>query len=178
MHFDEALYWEEMRRLLSAARGALAAERLPVRVYTIAIWTDPAARRSTVSADTRTNSDARLAELAARAREQHPRLLAAGLPQAAEALLQVPSRNINPADFALRDLVEVRHRAFGRRPAGDGSEPVPEGVWDVLELALERVGLAALELFGDLPLEAGAELGVNTRRNWYGRTWAFGAPAA
>jgi hypothetical protein len=171
--FNEPLYHEEMERLLRAARGALVAEQPPVRVYTIAIWTDPAARRSSVSVDTRAHSDARVAALAAWARDQHPRLLAAGLPAAAEAALRVPPRNVNPADFALRDLVEVRHRAFGAPVA----EVSFEDVWAALESALERVGLAALELFADLPLERGAEVAVNTRRDWYGRTWVLTPPA-
>lgn len=179
MRFDQALYHEEMGRLLRTARGALTAKRPPVRVYTVAIWTDPAARVSTVSVDTRANSDARVATLAAWAREQHPRLLAAGLPDAPEAVLRLPSRNVNPADFALRDLAEVRHRAFGEPlTAGGGAAETSAELWDALEPALERVGLAALQLLGDLPLDQGAELGVNTRGNWYGRPWAFGAPAA
>lgn len=46
-------------------------------------------------------------------REHQPRLLAAGLPNAAEATLRLPSRNVNPTDFVLRELVESRHQAFG-----------------------------------------------------------------
>ncbi|HEX6050936.1 MAG TPA: hypothetical protein VFZ21_16770, partial [Gemmatimonadaceae bacterium] len=91
--FDESLYHEEMGRLLRAALGALAAERPPVRVFTIAIWTDPTVRLSTVSVDTRAHSDAKVAALAAWARRQHPRLIAAGLPEAAEAALRLPPRN-------------------------------------------------------------------------------------
>jgi hypothetical protein len=179
MQFDQALYHDEMVRVLRAARGILAGQRPPVRVYTVAIWTDPSARLSTVSVDTRAHSDAQVAALTAWAREEHPRLVATGLADAADAALRLPRRNVNPADFALRDLVEVRHQAFGQAPAG-GSSPVEPSaeLWDALEQALERVGLAALQLFADIPLELDAELGVNTRGDWYGRTWAFGAPAA
>ena len=173
MQFDEPLYREEMHRLLRAARGALAAERPALRLYTVAIWTDPAARVSAVSVDTREHSDVRVAALAAWAREQHPRIVAAGLPEAAEAALRVPIRNINPADFALHNVVELRHRAFG--PAAGFENP--DAVWKELEPALVRVALAALELFADLPLEDGAELGVSTPSDWYGRTWALRATA-
>jgi hypothetical protein len=178
MRFDEALYHDEMGRLLRAAQGTLVAEHPTIRVYTVAIWTDPEARLSTVSVDTRAHSDAQVAALAAWVREQQPLLLAAGLAEAAEAALRLPPRNIRPADFALRDLVEVRHGAFGQPTIEGGPAELSAELWDELEPALERVGLAALQLLADIPLEPDAELGVKTRGDWYGRTRPSGTPAA
>src|SRR5687768_14297272 len=169
MRFDEELYQQEMGQLLRAAYGALSAEHPDVVVYSASICTEPDARLSAVSFDTRENSEAMVARMATWAREQHARL-AVEFPKAAAAVLRVPARNTNPADFAVRDIVEVRHKAFDPHweERSDGR------CWDLLEPCLERVAAMALEIFSDLPLDRNAELGVNTRRDWYGRTWALG----
>src|SRR5688572_5180384 len=172
MRFDEELYHQEMGQLLRAAYGALSAEHPDVVVYSASICTDPDARVSAVSFDTRQNSEAMVARMATWAREQHARLIA-DLPKAAAALLRVPARNTNPADFAVRDIVEVRHKAFDPH----WEESSAGRCWELLEPALERAAAVALAIFSGLPLDQDAQLGVNTRRDWYGRTWALGPPA-
>ena len=172
MRFEEELYQEEMGRLLRAAYGALSTEYPDVVVYSASICTEPDARVSAVSFDTRQNSEAMVARMARWARDQHARMLAED-PQAAAALLRVPARNTNPADFAVRDIVEVRHKAFDPH----WEESSGGRCWDLLEPALERAAAVALEIFSRLPLDQDAELGVSTRRDWYGRTWTLGPPA-
>jgi hypothetical protein len=165
--FDEARYHAEMDQLLDAAVAALRRDHPQLVVYTVSIWTDPDAAASAVSIDTVEHSTACLADAAAYDARYYAKYLADGdLEQARLFALRTPGergRATNPADFALRNLATIDHRAF---PEDWGAES--EGAWwDVLESALAQVLARALARFAAVPLHADAELGVNGRDDWY-----------
>ena len=161
--FDETLYLIEMSRLLRDAADALRRDHRDLVIYSVSIWTDPNAAVSAVSVDTKVNSDAKLTALKTWAYARQAEALAAGDPEMAVLLGTFPPRNRNPADFALRELACVDHRAFSPNwEAGTRGD-----CWRELGPALQKVRSAALELFGNLPLHAGAELAVNSSTEWY-----------
>ena len=162
--FDETLYLIEMSGLLADAADRLRAEHPAATVYSVSIWTDPDAAISTVSFDTAEHSATQVAALRAWAAGHQARLLARGEAEQAR-LLEPPAgmRNVNPADFAFRDVAEVEHRSF---PQGWAHET--EGrCWRELGPALDRVRERALALYAGLPLHADAELAVHSDRDWY-----------
>jgi len=161
-----------MRDLLRAARAAARRRLGSARVYSVSIWTDPDAAASSVSIDTRSHSADHLATLTSWAHGQVAKQ--PGMDRdLTEALLKLPDRNINPADFALADLVVRKHTSFPAHWASNS-----EGAcWDVLGPALERVAQEAVQLFAELPLDLEAELGVNSAHDWYDHRRAFGEQA-
>jgi hypothetical protein len=163
MVFDQAAYREEMHDLLHKARDA-ARQRLGIeRVYSVSIWTDPDAAVSAVSVDTRAHSSAQLTALSTWAHEQVAKYAGTAEAEFTECLLNLPDRNVNPADFAYADLATKRHISFPHHWAADTAR----GCWQFRGPALAGVADEALQLFAALPLDWDAELGVNSAHSWY-----------
>jgi hypothetical protein len=161
--FDAVLYQVEMSRLLRDAADAVRRHHRGLVIYTVSVWTDPNAAVSAVSVDTRENSEAQLAELAAWAQARRAEALAAGDPAMAALLGALPPRNRNPAGFALREIASVEHRAF---PA-NWDEVSRGDCWLELGPALSKVRADAVNQFAGLSLHPEAELAVNGPRDWY-----------
>jgi hypothetical protein len=173
--FDEELYQVEMARLLTQAAEALRRRDPSAVVYTISIWTDPNAAVSAVSFDTADNSAMKVGKAEAWASQHHARHLAAGDHARAQLFAPRPTaRNGNPADFAFRNVAEVEHHSFER-----GWETATGGAcWDVLEPALLKVRDRALAVYAALQLHGDAQLGVNSRRDWFDRVVGLGSLAS
>ena len=173
--FDDALYQIEMTRLLAEAAEALRRRDPGAVVYTISIWTDPNAAVSAVSFDTAENSAMKARKAEEWAARHHARLLAAGDHARAQLFAPRPgARNGNPADFAFRNLAEVEHHSFER-----GWETNTAGAcWDVLEPALLEVRDRAPAVFATLRLHRDAQLGVNSRRDWFDGVVGIDSPTS
>ena len=129
-------------------------------IYSLSIWTDAPARTSALSVDTKNNSEAKCARLRAFAAERRALAEAAGDAEMALLWARHIVRNTNPAEFALRELAAVEHRAFD-------SNWTKENYWRELTPALERVRAMALEIFSAFPLHPEAQVAVNSARDWY-----------
>jgi len=70
-------------------------------------------------------------------------------------------------------MAQVRHRSF----APGWEEQSRGGCWRRLELALLQVGRFALGVYAELPLDGEVQLGVNSHRDWFDRTWKLRGPA-
>ena len=162
--FDPEQYHAEMTALIAAAVARLDQEHSALEVFTASIWTDPDAATSAVSVDTAEHSAQQVAEADAWAAAHYRRLLAAGDHEQAALFAPTPgARNVNPADFALRDLVTVEHRSF----PPNWAEESQGACWDALGPALLRVRDLAVSRFRTLRLHPEAQLAVNSAVDWY-----------
>ena len=171
--FDEEAYLDEMGQLISAAKRKMMTDHPGALLYTASIWTDPDAALSCVSFDMRDHSEDQVRRSNEWSRKHYERLLAEGEREEAELFLPHAGRNCNPADFRFRDIAEIRHASFepGWEQAA-GAE-----CWDRLESALRKVAEHARSEFSSLPWHPEAELGINSRRDWYDQRWPLGHSA-
>jgi hypothetical protein len=171
MEFDVQRYLREMQQLVATGCLRLAVRHPRVRVYSVSVWTDPDARGSAISFDTLANSRLKVAASDRYRKRQHAELLREG-DRAMARLFAKPSRdrNSNPADFAFRSFHEVNHRSM---PAL-WEERSDRRCWTELEPALREVAKLVLPTLAELRLEKGAVLGINSRRDWFDRTWPIG----
>jgi hypothetical protein len=158
--FDLVLYEHEMTKVLQRAAERLRAERPRLVIYSLSIWTDAPAKTSALSIDTKDNSEAKCARLRAFAAEQRAAAEATGETEMARLWARPISRNINPAEFALRDFAVVEHRSFD-------ADWTAEDYWQELAPALARVRVSAREIFRSFPLHPEAQVAVNSPREWY-----------
>lgn len=165
--FDQRLYLSEMELLILSARSQMMDRHSEISIFTINIWTDPDAALSAVSFDTRENSHAKINAANAWSKKHYDRLMSEGEMEEAQLFLPNEGRNSNPADFAFRSIVTAKHDSFDE----GWEEMAHEGCWNLLEPAILEVAESARKLFVDLRLDPHAELGVNSRRDWYDRRW-------
>ncbi|HKO20197.1 MAG TPA: hypothetical protein VJU82_15070, partial [Acidobacteriaceae bacterium] len=163
MEFAQETYRKEMRDLLRAAHDAAQRRLGDELIYTISIWTDPDAAMSAVSIDTREHSLAHIAALSSWAHEQVAKYSGTMENELEEALLNLPDRDINPANFAYVDLAIKRHVSFPH----DWAAETDGACWQYLGPALQTVAEEALQLFAASPLDPEAEVGVNAANDWY-----------
>ena len=167
MGFKAVEYERELHALVERATSLWRSAPARPLIYTVSIWTDPNAGRSAVSFDTRANSNAKVEQSNAWSKTQYDRLMEEGETEEAELFLPNEGRNTNPADFAFRNLVECAHSAFP-----DDWEETSEGrCWNELEPLLLALGKAMSSELGPLGVERDAEIGVNSRRDWYDKCW-------
>jgi hypothetical protein len=158
--FDPILYEHEMASLLHRVAERLRVEHGGLVIYSLSIWTDAPAGVSAVSLDTKNNSEltcARLREFAAKHRALAE---ARGDSEMARLWARPIGRNRNPAEFLLRDVATVEHRAF------DSHRP-EEDYWQELAPALERVRARAQVIFREFRLHPEAQVAINSPRDWY-----------
>jgi hypothetical protein len=133
----------------------MATEHLDTVIYSISIWTDEAAKRSAISFDTFVNSEATCCA----ANE--------GRRQLREKYGRAPAdmkRNNNPADFQFRRVVEIRNNSLS------GQDQFDDQAWAILERLLCQIMHWAARQCASLRLHPDAELGISTRKDWYGET--------
>jgi hypothetical protein len=162
MSINKTLYLSEMRKLLQKARRRWMKENPDVEVYSINIWTDPAARASAVNFDTRRNSVAKVAAAKRFARHQRAHSLRMGDKKMAQLfeLWEAIDRETNPAEFAFALLAETDHRSF------DAKWGESKRCWRTLQPLLLKVRELAASTFADLKLHADAEVSVNSEKSW------------
>ena len=169
VEFDEQIYLDEMQALLVEARRRWLNDQAGVMVFTVSVWTDPGAAASAVSFDTYENSVRKVSAGNEWAETKRQFWLDRGDPEMAALFEPRSGRNGNPADFAFASFAEIEHRSF----VSHWEETTDGACWDVLEPALLIVLQAALRELDGLPLHADAELGVNSRVDWYAVTRRF-----
>jgi len=167
MEFDEQLYLVEMETLLRSAKAKLISEYPNLMVYTVSIWTDPEAAVSAVNFDTAENSQAKVEQQNQWNRGHYEGAIADGDHALAEFFKPQTSRNYNPADFFLTRFRQTKHRSIEHawETNSDGK------CWEALEPALYQVGTFANMLLANLKLHPEAELGVNSRLDWFDAAW-------
>ncbi len=162
-NFDRLAYLDEIAALLAEAKTNFSGKAPNVTVYTLNVWTDPAAATSAVSFDTRENSDAMIAFRDRQVETRRERLRASGTLEGADNWQDQDERICNPADFVYPNIAEFTHNSIS-----PGWEEESEGqCWDVLEPVLLEVRAMAQRVFSDLSLDPEAELSVNSRLDWY-----------
>jgi len=176
--FSEASYLREMATLISMAKRSMLGDHADAMVYTVSMWTDPDAAVSALSFDTIENSLEKIRQANEWAKKHYDRLMSEGEVDEAQLFLpQQGGRNCNPADFAFRNLGKLTHASFKR----GWEQASKEKCWNLLEPALLKVADLARKEFSELRLHADAQLGINSRRDWYDRHWPVvpepGSPA-
>jgi hypothetical protein len=174
MGFNQPKYIEEMTQLVRRAIEAWKSRSDRPLIYTISIWTDAGAQTSAVAIDTRSRSEAFVAEMRDFARKERDHLLKEGDLELAELFardLRRRGRSRSPADFEFPMFESLRHKSFDSRWGNS------EKCWRSLEPALLRVRDISVPLFRELPLEPDAELAVNSGSDWYDHAVRIGVGA-
>lgn len=168
MKFAKAAYLKDMKLMIDHAIALLQTEHPHFEVFTASIWTDANASASSVSFDSKTNSDALVADSKAWNKSHYDKHMAAGDAEQARLFEHSETRNTNPADFELMDFRIAHHASY--IPKG-WEEQTGGDCWEVLEPALMEIGAYAFERMRSLKLHPQFELGVNGPEDWYEFTW-------
>lgn len=167
MKFDRDKYLVEMKSLISMAIDKISKEGKLSHIYTVSIWTDPSAAASSINFDTKENSDKKIESANKFNKKYYDEYMAKGDVEQAKLFEPIKGRNCNPADFALRDFIEIENKAIP-----NNWEEISEGkCWEELELALKEVGSIAFNEISKLNERSDFEIGVNGRNDWYEFTW-------
>ena len=131
-------------------------------LYSLNIWTDPAAGVTSFSADTRENSGRFVKDQMTWQAEEAKRLRSLGDHELADLIDRPRSRTDNPADFEYRDIVRIEHVDW-HKVVADAKD-----IWDAVEMVLSRTRNNAANMIPRiLSTEPDAEVSIGTRRDWY-----------
>lgn len=131
-------------------------------IYTFNVWTDPSARVSAVSVDTRDHAARYLEGVRASNRLQHERFTRQGdLAMASLFVDPVGDRCDNPADFAFPCFVEIANRSIPKCWGPD------EFIWNILGPLLMRVRDQVVGILPTLHADPECEVSINGRDSWY-----------
>jgi hypothetical protein len=100
MTFHEQEYLGEMRGMVDKAIHKLKTENKHFEIYSLNIWTDPNAAASSISFDTKKNSEKKVTEANEWSKKYSDRHNANGDLEQAK-LFEPITRNCNPAEFEL-----------------------------------------------------------------------------
>lgn len=167
MSFNSKLYKEEMLGLINEAINKMKETHADFEIYTASIWTDPNACASAISFDTLENSKKRIQKSNEWNKKHHDRLIEEEDYEQAELFKPIKGRNVNPADFELRDFGTTDHQSFEL----DWEENSSGDCWDELEPALIELGEYAFKKMQELNIKNDFELSVNGRNDWYEYVW-------
>jgi hypothetical protein len=165
--FDFQVYRKEMKQLVEEAISKIKRENPNYLIYTASIWTDAESAASAISFDSEENSKQKVAQSNEWNKKHYDRLIKEGNVEQSQLYLPEEGRNINPADFDLRDYLELENTSFQMNweSETDGE------CWDVLEPELKEIGEYAFSKLKQLNLHPDFELAVNGRQDWYEFTW-------
>ncbi|WP_146153479.1 hypothetical protein [Adhaeribacter arboris] len=137
------------------------------KIYTASIWTDPNAAASSISFDSEENSILKVKSSDEFLKKHYDRLIAKGEFEEAQSFLPETRRNTNPADFELRDLVEISNLSFpiNWEEESDGA------CWNELEPLLLKIGEQTFHRLQELNLHQEFKLAVNGPEDWYEHIW-------
>ena len=167
--FNKALYQQEMNSLIDVAFKRINREKPKFRIYTISIWTDPNAAASSISFDSKDNSLGNVQKSNEWNKKYYDEYLAEGdLKQAELFRLNEGTRQGNPADFELKDFEEISNKSFPR----NWETKTGGKCWKELQPALIQIGNYAFNKSKNLNLEEGFELSINSKEDWYDKTWS------
>ena len=169
--FDSRLYQIEMQEMVDAAIEKMRNEQPDFEVFTASIWTDPNAKASSINFDDKAHSDQHLRqhhEWAQRHYQKNKESIDRNGPEYVKLLLKKERRNRNPADFKLRDFVEIQNDSI---KIDDWESEYEEQCWHELEPELKQIAKYTLQKIRVLKLHPQFELAVNGNRDWYQYKW-------
>jgi hypothetical protein len=155
-----------LAEMLSGTRGAfrlMAIQHPDVAIYSVSIWTDVAARRSAISFDTFTNSEAKRDAANTIRQKLRDRFILEGDVRRLSLVPADMKRNTNPADFAFRKVSVIENMSLNTADSLDDEE------WSIVERVLEETKDIAAHECIRLNLHPDAELGISGRNTWYHR---------
>jgi hypothetical protein len=161
--FSSEIYIDEMKAMIDNAFVEISKEKDSFEIFTISIWTDPNAAASSISFDSKKNSDLKVQKSNAWNKKYYDQYIAEGDLEQAKLFEPISDRNSNPADFALRDYVEINNKSISR----NWEERSKGKCWDLLEPLLKQIGEYALSKIDNLKIHSDFEIGVNGRQDWY-----------
>ncbi len=144
----------EMREMVCAAAETLATRRPRFEIYTVAIWTDPAAALSCIAVDTQRHSRKVQRDYIRFLRQMHRRAPDVCEPLTKRELEAI--RACNPASFKIPEAAMVEHRWFPGTPR-----------WEWLRPALRRIQKFCIAEFKHLRLHPEAVIGINSPKDWF-----------
>ena len=156
-----------MKIMVDKAFAKLKAEKPTFKIYTVSIWTDPDTAASSISFDNKVNSDKVVKKGNKWNKKYYDEYLAEGDLEMAKLHEPRQGRNVNPADFILRNFGKAVHTSIPE----DWEANSKGRCWKSLEPALKEIGEYTLEKIQHHRLENDAELGVNGRSDWYEFIW-------
>ncbi len=166
MKFKQDIFFKEMTAMVDKAIKELAESYPEFEIYTTSIWTDPNGAISSISFDSKENSDIIVEEANTWSKKQHEYFTAEG--DIAQANLFEPvSRNCNPADFELTDFKTITNQNMPK----EWEENSDGECWEVLVPALKEAGEYAFNKIVKLHTHPAFELSVNGSNDWYEVVW-------
>ncbi len=167
MKFDKEQYLTEMKLMVNQAIDKLQKEIPDFEIFTISIWTDPNAAASSIGLESKLNSDKQVKASNEWSQKYYDQYLAEGDLEQAALFKPTGTRNYNPADFELRDFVEIKNTSI----ENNWEENSGGNCWDELEPALKEIGAYAFSQVQTLKIHSEFELSVNGRQDWYEFVW-------
>ncbi|MCL5245152.1 hypothetical protein M4I21_04985 [Cellulophaga sp. 20_2_10] len=151
-------YVDELTLMLEKSLKRMKLEQSDFIVFTVSIWTDRNANVSAINFDSKINSLQNSKESNEHNKKYYDKYVAEGDLEMAELFKQKESiRFLNPANFELSDFEEVKHNSV---PPNWYSYLVKFG-----ELAFDKI-------VSELKIDAeNFELGINSTKDWYDKTW-------
>lgn len=167
MPFNKNRYLNEMKAMVDKAIDRLQTKKGKFKIYSVSVWTDPNAAVSSISFDTKVNSDKVVGKSNRYSKKKYDEFIAEGDLEMANLFKEVSRRNCNPADFKLRDFEKAKHSyiPINWESKTDGK------CWKILKPALAELGKYTFKKVQSLPLENDFELAINSDKDWYDRTW-------
>jgi hypothetical protein len=167
MEFDQIAYIAEMKAMVNRSIDRLTQEKPDFEIFTVSLWTDANAAASSISFDSKGNSDKKVGESNAWNEKYYKQYIKEGDFAQAKLFEPTNSRNCNPADFELRDFEEIDNESMP-----DNWEDETDGeCWDILDPILQKIGEYAFEKLSQRKINSDFELAVNGRLDWYEFTW-------
>jgi hypothetical protein len=161
--FKSEIYINEMKAMIDKAFVKIAEEKDSFEIFTISIWTDPNAAASSINFDSKKNSDLKVQQANAWNKKYYEQHIEDGNLEQAKLFEPNYNRNSNPADFALRDYIEINNKSISRKWEDRSNGKC----WDLLEPLLRQIGEYALSNIDNLKIHSELEIGVNGRQDWY-----------
>ncbi len=165
--FNKDLYINEMAEFIDNAFSKIVKEKPDFMIYTLSIWTDPNSSASSINFDSKLNSDQKIKQSNEWNKKYYDQYLAEGDLEQAKLFEPLTTRNCNPADFELRDIIEIRNRSIPK----NWEDRTDGECWKYLEPALKEIGEYAFSKIDRLKIHSDFELSVNGSQDWYEFTW-------
>ncbi len=166
MKFKQDVFFTEITTMVDKSVKELLENYPDFEIYTASIWTDPNGAISSISFDSKPNSDLIVVEANEWIKKQYDHFIAEG--DVAQAKLFEPvSRNCNPADFELADFKTITNQNMPK----EWEENSEGECWEVLEPALKEAGEFAFTKMLKLKVHPHFELSVNGPNDWYETVW-------
>ncbi len=165
--FNRDIYIVEMKAMIDNAFDRITREKTNFEIFTISIWTDPNSSASSVSFDSKDNSDQKIQKSNEWNKKYFDQYIAEGELEQAKLFEPLTSRNCNPADFELKDFIEIKNKSIPK----NWEDKTDGKCWELLEPALKEIGEYAFNKIDSFKIHSDFELSVNGSQDWYEFAW-------